>query len=182
MILRRASRLSQDERLEKMRYHVEMRIAAVVLVLIGLGCGGDDEAEPGERLIGVWLLEVGEECATAYVFGADGDYDLRIACASDGPTLDVELYTGSWSADAAHVYLMPRGGSCAAEDARGASRVASIAYELQDGGETLRFVSRSGATFYTRVEDDGMPSSGGALLRFGCYTDMGFVPREVQRF
>ncbi len=159
-----------------------MRKAALALGLLALvGCAEDEDPSPRDRLIGVWGLLVGEECAIAYVFGADDTYDFRFGCV-DGSGFNMELYTGEWSTDGERIRLEPAAGSCPPDVAAGAAEPASIRYALQDDGWTLRTTSPEGVVYYERHEDDGMPSEGGSAITFGCFTPDGFEPRAVERF
>ena len=160
-----------------------MRRAALVLGVVLAGCGGDEDSAPGDRLVGAWGLAFGDDCAGGYVFGADGDYDLRFGCFSAvGDGFDMEIYSGSWTADGERIHLEPYGGSCPPDEADGAAEPASIRYALQDGGRTLRTTSPEGAVYYERFEDDGMPSEGGTAITFGCFTPDGFQPRAFERW
>lgn len=160
-----------------------MRRVALVLGAVLAGCSGDEEATPGDKLVGAWGLAVGEDCAIGYVFGADGDYDLRAGCyGADGDSFDMEIYSGSWSATADTISIEPYGGSCPRDAAGAAGEPARIRYGLQDGDQTLRTTSPEGAVYYERIEDDGMPSEGGSRITFGCFTQDGFQPRDYERF
>lgn len=160
-----------------------MREAALILGLVMLGgCAQGDDPTPEERLAGAWGIQVSEDCAIVYVFGADGGYDYRIACVGDGPGFDLEVYAGKWSADEERIRLEPEGGTCPPEHALGADQPSSFRYGVQDNGETLRTTSADGVVLYQRIEDDGMPSEGGTVYTFGCFTPDGFEPRAFERW
>jgi hypothetical protein len=160
-----------------------MRRAALFLGLVVLaGCAKDEDPTPAELLVGAWAIRINEDCGAGYLFGADGEYEQRLGCYGDGSSFNLEIYGGAWEADGERIRLTPLGGTCPTEHAGGADVPHSFRYALQDDGDTLRTTSPDGALLYQRLEDDGMPSEGGAVYTFGCFTPDGFQPRVFERW
>lgn len=145
------------------------------------GCAEDGEPTPRDRLIGVWGLQLNKDCAVGYLFGADSEYEYRVGCYSDGG-FDLEIYSGKWDADADRLQLEPEGGTCPTEHAAGAATPSSFRYALRDDDQTLNTIDAEGVISFERLDDDGMPSGGGAVYTFGCFTPDGFEPRVFERY
>ncbi len=158
-----------------------MRAFVVALALLG-ACASDEE-DPGNRIVGVWALDL-DDCYVVHAFDADSTYEIRMACdLSAGPDdLRVEGYGGYWHADGEELTLDPVQGTCPARTKQ-FTDMTTFRYGVSDDGSSLRFYSPSGAVDLDRVVRDGDSSSGGgSVITFGCYVDGAFEPRELERY
>jgi hypothetical protein len=138
-----------------------------------LGCSDSDTLE--ERLKGVWLSQINDDCAQVLVFQDGNKLEVRYVCVDEAPRIEIEVHAGTYEVDGSRLMFNEETGTCA--------EPLDLAEPTLKLDKTLRLAFPDEITVFESVDSKREPGAGGTLV-LGCYDEETgvFAPHPATRF